>query len=165
MYRYCALLGALMISSTVLAEETQEAAVWAAVEARNATWAADDQAGHIGIYHPEFLRWSLNSDRLLTKESFASLWNAIKANETVLRLDVIPQELRFYADGAVAIAHYTIHEEYQWIGEDTATRKKGDVILGNLRFSDVYVFEDDQWLYVGGHRDGMALSSAKKDGE
>lgn len=142
-----------------------EAAVWAAVETRNATWATNDQDGHLAIYHPNFLRWALNSDLLLTKDSFASLWDAIKSNETVVELKVIPKEVRFYANDAVAIAHYTIDEKYQWIGENTNTRKKGDLFSGNLRFSDVYIFEGNRWLYAGGHRDGMALPPPRSDSE
>ncbi len=137
--------------------DKKEAAVWAAVEARNATWAANDQDGHMAIYHPNFLRWTLNSDLLFTKDSFASLWDAIKSNETVLELKVIPKEVRFYANDMVAIAHYTIDEKYQWIGENTNNRKKGDLFSGNLRFSDVYIYEGNRWLYAGGHRNGMAL--------
>lgn len=149
----------------VVADERPEAAVWAAVEARNDTWAADDQAGHMAIYHPDFLRWSLGSDGLLTRASFASLWNSIKSNEKVLGLAVIPKEVRFYADGAVAVAHYTIDERYRWIGENTRTRRNGEVYSGNLRFSDVFVLEDGKWLYIGGHRDGMALQQEELDGK
>ena len=37
----------------------KEATVWAAVETRNATWATNDQDGHMAIYHPNFLHWAV----------------------------------------------------------------------------------------------------------
>ncbi|RIJ14342.1 nuclear transport factor 2 family protein [Henriciella mobilis] len=158
MVRITLLLAACFAMISACANKPNEADVWAIVEARNATWAQNDRDGHMAIYHPDFLRWSIGSDRLLTKDSFGSLWDTIKSNEVVKRLEIIPKYIQFYADGKVAVAHYTIDEEYQWTGEDTETRTKGEILKGNLRFSDVYVFQKGTWLYVGGHRDGMALS-------
>jgi hypothetical protein len=65
-------------------------------------------------------------------------------------------------DGKLAVAHYTINEDYKWIGEDKTesggiTVRKGQTINGKLRFSDYYLKVDQKWLYIGGHRDGAYL--------
>lgn len=66
--------------------------------------------------------------------------------------------------GHLAIAHYTVYETYKWIGEDKTdnegkTVQKDQELNGKLRFSDIYIKADDQWLYLGGHRDGAYLKS------
>lgn len=65
-------------------------------------------------------------------------------------------------DGNLAIVHYTIDEDYKWIGEEKTTEdgitiRKGQIIKGELRFSDIYLKEDNEWLYIGGHRDKAFL--------
>ena len=142
--------------------ELDQESVWRAVQARNATWLENDFAGHLALYHPEFRRWTLNGSTLMTKAGFAALWNSIKANEEVISLEVDREEIVFYANRSVAIAHYTINESWRWIGDDRTNGngsivRTGDIMSGSLRFSDVWVEEEGVWLYAGGHRDGMAL--------
>ena len=143
------------------------AAVWNAVTARNSTWTNDDLDGHMELYHPNFRRWTLRSHKLMDKKDFKKLWSYIKRREKVISLEVIPEELIFYANQSVAVAHYSIDELYEWVGNDTSERKLGDRRRGNLRFSDIWIFEKGKWLYAGGHRDGMALPEgyihSKKD--
>jgi hypothetical protein len=103
--------------------ELDQESVWRAVLARNTTWLENDFAGHLALYHPEFRRWSLNEPTLMTKAGFAALWNSIKANEEVISLDVDLEEVVFYANSSVAIAHYTTNESWRWIGDD---RTNGD---------------------------------------
>lgn len=147
--------------------QSPEEQVWATVDVRNSTWLSDDFDGHMAMYHPDFRRWSVSQPSLMTRDSFADLWSRIKANERVLSLEVLPEELTFAAEGQVAIAHYTIDEQFEWIAEDrivdgVVERRQGEVTRGNLRFSDVFVFEDCAWLYIGGHRDGMALEQPEQ---
>ncbi len=152
----------LLSACTPNSSTTDEAAVWAAVEARNATWASDDFEAHMAIYHPDFRRWTLRTSALMNKDDFSALWNQIKKNEKTIRIDVLPVEVVFYASGKTAIAHYIIDEEYQWLGDDTVRRngdvmRKGETLTAKFRFSDVFVKEDGSWLYAGGHRDGMMI--------
>lgn len=102
------------------------AAVWNAVTARNSTWTNDDLDGHMELYHPNFRRWTLRSHKLMDKKDFKKLWFYIKQREKVISLEVIPEELIFYANHSVAVAHYSIDEIYEWIGQDISEGKLGD---------------------------------------
>lgn len=138
--------------------------VWKVVEKRNKTWTDNDFNGHMSIYHPEFRRWSLHSKTLLTKNIFASFWDTIKKNEETKKIDIERQEMQILQNGNLAIAHYTINEDFTWIGNDKTDDegtniKKGEKLKGNLRFSDIYIKEGDEWFYVGGHRDGAYLKA------
>ena len=138
--------------------------VWKVVEDRNRTWVENDFEGRMAIYHSDFRRWTLHSKTLMTKDIFASFWEDIKKNEEVIKIDIERKEMQILDDGNLAIAHYTINEFYKWIGEDQTDDKgtisqNGQVLKGNLRFSDIYIKADDQWLYLGGHRDGAYLKS------
>jgi len=157
---------------TVLAQETNiindeesiKEQVWKVVEKRNATWTENDFDGHMAIYHPEFRRWSLHSKTLMTKDIFASFWDGIKKNEEVIKIDIERKEMQILQDGNLAIAHYTIDEDFKWIAEDKTNDKgiaveKGQKLKGNLRFSDIYIKADNKWLYIGGHRDGAYLKA------
>jgi len=120
---------------TVLAQETNiineeesiKEQVWKVVEKRNATWTENDFDGHMAIYHPEFRRWSLHSKTLMTKDIFASFWDGIKKNEEVIKIDIERKEMQILQDGNLAIAHYTIDEDFKWIAEDK-TNDKGIAI-------------------------------------
>ena len=136
--------------------------VWKVVEQRNSTWAVNDFKGHMSIYHPDFRRWTLHSKTLMTKDIFASFWDGIKINEEVINIEIEKKEMQILDDGNLAIAHYTINEEYKWIGESRTndegpTIQNGQIMKGKLRFSDIYLKVDNEWLYVGGHRDGAFL--------
>lgn len=136
--------------------------VWEVVKKRNSTWLENDFVGHMAVYHPDFRRWSLHSKTLMTKEIFASFWEGIKKNEKVISIEIERKEMQILDEGRLAIAHYTIDEVYQWIGENKTndegkTIVKGQVLNGKLRFSDIYLKVNDQWQYVGGHRDGAFL--------
>jgi len=157
---------------TVLAQETNiindeesiKEHVWKVVEKRNATWTENDFDGHMAIYHPEFRRWSLHSKTLMTKDIFASFWDGIKKNEEVIKIDIERKEMQILQDGNLAIAHYTIDEDFKWIAEDKTNDKgiaivNGQKLKGNLRFSDIYIKVDNKWLYIGGHRDGAYLKA------
>ena len=157
---------------TVLAQETNiindeesiKEQVWKVVEKRNATWTENDFDGHMAIYHPEFRRWSLHSKTLMTKDIFASFWDGIKKNEEVIKIDIERKEMQILQDGNLAIAHYTIDEDFKWIAEDKTNDKgiaivNGQKLKGNLRFSDIYIKVDNKWLYIGGHRDGAYLKA------
>ncbi len=139
--------------------------VWNVVEKRNKTWTDNDFDGHMAIYHEEFRRWSLHSKTLLTKDIFASFWNNIKKNEETKKIDIERKEIQILQDGNLAIAHYTINEDFTWIGNDKTgydegkSIKKGEKLKGNLRFSDIYIKEGNRWLYIGGHRDGAYLKT------
>lgn len=143
-------------------EESIKEAVWKAVEKRNSTWVENDFDGHMSIYHPDFRRWTLHSRTLMTKEIFASFWGGIKENEEVINIDIERKEMQILQGGSVAIAHYTVAEKYKWIGEDKI-KDEGDTIhtnqimQGTLRFSDIYIKVDEDWLYIGGHRDKAYL--------
>ena len=143
-------------------EEKIKEEVWEVVQKRNTTWLENDFKGHMAIYHPDFRRWSLHSKTLMTKDIFASFWDGIKKNEAVMKIEVERKEMQLLDEGRLAIAHYTIDEIYQWIGESRTndkgeTIKKGQVLNGKLRFSDIYLKVNDQWQYLGGHRDGAFL--------
>lgn len=136
--------------------------VWKVVEKRNSTWIENDFDGHMEIYHPEFRRWSLHQKTLLTKDIFSSFWDTIKESEESREIEIERQEMQIFHDGNMAIAHYTIHENFTWIGNDMdgdqgESITKGDKLEGDLRFSDIYIKEGNKWLYVGGHRDGAYL--------
>lgn len=143
-------------------EEKIKEEVWEVVQKRNTTWLENDFKGHMAIYHSDFRRWSLHSKTLMTKDIFASFWDGIKKNEAVIKIEVERKEMQLLDEGRLAIAHYTIDEIYQWIGESRTndkgeTIKKGEVLNGKLRFSDIYLKVNDQWQYLGGHRDGAFL--------
>jgi len=145
-------------------EESIKEEVWKVVEKRNTTWTENDFVGHMAIYHPEFRRWSLHSKTLMTKDIFASFWDGIKRNEEVIKIDIERNEMQILQDGNLAIAHYTINEDFKWVGEDNTddegiTIHKGQKLKGNLRFSDIYIKEGNKWLYIGGHRDGAYLKA------
>lgn len=141
--------------------------VWNVVEKRNKTWTENDFDGHMAIYHEEFRRWSLHSKTLLTKDAFASFWNKIKRDEETKKIDIERKEMQILQNGNLAIAHYTINEDFTWIGNDKIdydegkSITKGEKLKGNLRFSDIYIKEGDKWLYIGGHRDGAYLKENK----
>ena len=143
--------------------EAIKEAVWESVEARNSTWVDNDLEAHMAIYHEDFRRWTLHTRKLMTKEEFAELlWGHFKTKEKVNSVDVVREEILVLDGGNVAIAHYLIDEEWEWSGDDGVNDdgisvRKGQVMHGNLRFSDVYVKEDGRWLYIGGHRDKMYL--------
>ncbi len=144
-------------------EEKIKEEVWEVVRKRNTTWLENDFSGHMDIYHKDFRRWSLHSKTLMTKEIFASFWEGIKKNEAVIKIDIERKEMQLLDEGRLAIAHYTVDEVYQWIGENKSndkgkTIKKGQVLNGKLRFSDIYLKVNDNWKYVGGHRDGAFLN-------
>ncbi len=143
-------------------EQTIKEEVWKVVEKRNKTWVENDFKGHMSIYHPNFRRWTVNSEILMTKEIFASFWDDIKKNEEVIKIDIKRKEMQILDSGNLAIAHYIINETYKWIGESKTndegiTIRKGQVMNGKLRFSDIYMNVDNKWLYLGGHRDGGNL--------
>ena len=143
-------------------EEKLKEEVWEVVKKRNSTWLENDFAGHMSIYHPDFRRWSLHSKTLMTKEIFASFWDGIKKNEAVVKIDIERKEMQLLEEGRLAIAHYTVDEVYQWIGENKTndqgkTIEKGQLLNGKLRFSDIYLKVNDQLQYFGGHRDGAYL--------
>ena len=145
-------------------EEFIKEEVWAVVEKRNSTWTENDFDGHMAIYHPEFRRWSLHSKTLMTKDIFASFWDGIKKNEEVIKIDIDRNDMQIFQDGKLAIAHYTINEDFKWIAEDKTddegvTIRQGQKLKGNLRFSDIYIKEGNRWLYIGGHRDGAYLKA------
>lgn len=123
--------------------------IWAAVKKRNDTWVANDFAGHMALYHPDFRRWAIHGDRILTRESFAGLWKRIKDAETVRSISVLPGQLQWLVPNKAAVAHYRIDEKYE---------RGGKILSGSLRFSDIYVLEQGRWLYAGGHRDAMSFA-------
>ncbi|MEL4455998.1 hypothetical protein [Lutimonas vermicola] len=87
---------------------------------------------------------------------------ALKKKEEVINIEIERKKMQILDDGNLAIAHYTIYEEYKWIGEngtkdDGATIQNDQIMNGKLRFSDIYLKVDNKWLYVGGHRDGAFL--------
>jgi ketosteroid isomerase-like protein len=143
-------------------EESIEEEVWRVVEKRNRTWVENDFDGHMSIYHPDFRRWTLHSKTLMTKDIFASFWDGIKKNEEVIKIDIERKEMQILDGGNLAIAHYTIDEDYRWIEEDITneegiTIRKDQIMNGKLRFSDIYIKVDNKWLYIGGHRDKAFL--------
>ena len=149
-------------AKTLNAEESIKEEVWKVVEKRNSTWKENDFDGHMAIYHPDFRRWTLHSKTLMTKDIFASFWDGIKKNEEVIEIDVERKEMQILEGGNTAIAHYTIHENFKWIGEDQTNAEglilqNGQVRHGKLRFSDIYLRVDNEWLYIGGHRDKASL--------
>jgi len=125
-----------------------EAEIWTAVEARNNTWVTNDFEGHLAVYHPDFRRWAVHGDTVLTKESFAGLWDRFKDTETVRSIEVLPKEIQWLVPNQVAVAHYRIDEKFERDGHERT---------GNLRFSDIFVLEKGRWLYAGGHRDAMSF--------
>ncbi|MEH6535913.1 MAG: nuclear transport factor 2 family protein [Psychroserpens sp.] len=143
-------------------EESIKEEIWKVVEKRNSTWVENDFKGHMSIYHPDFRRWTLHSKTLMTKDIFASFWDGIKKNEEVIKIDIERKEMQILDDGNLAIAHYTIDEYYKWIEENKTndegiTIRKGQIMNGKLRFSDIYIKVDNKWLYIGGHRDKAFL--------
>jgi hypothetical protein len=150
-------------NKTVEIESIKEE-VWKVVEKRNSTWTENNFNGHMAIYHSEFRRWSLHSKKLMTKEIFASFWDGIKKDEATNKIEVERNEMQIFQDGNLAIAHYTINEDFTWIGnnkevDEIKTITKGQNLKGNLRFSDIYIKEGNSWFYVGGHRDGAYLKA------
>lgn len=139
-------------------EADEKKAVWEAVETRFYTWRDNDLEGHMQVYHPDWRRWALNSRQLMKKEDFIGLWDTMKADEQVIDMELEPVEIRFYCNGEMAIAHFISTESLLWTGNARTNNDGGKVERGNvekvvMRWSDVMVKEDGQWLYVGGHRD------------
>lgn len=133
-----------------------EEKLWTVVEKRNATWKDGDFEGHSKICHPDFMRWIADSDELLTKENLRSFWDSSKIDIKILKLDVKRKALQFFNQNNLAVAHYTIYEEIKYTGEDYKDEhyeiKKGEIFKEIWRFSDYYVKEDNEWLYIGGNK-------------
>jgi hypothetical protein len=123
-----------------------EGEIWQAVERRNSTWVDNDFDGHMAIYHSAFRRWSVRGDNLFTKSSFAEFWQRLKRAEDSITIKVVQHTLQWLVPGQAAVAHYRIDESF---------RIEGELKQGALRFSDIYLLEDGEWRYAGGHRDGM----------
>lgn len=144
----------LLFSQTT--NKVLEEEIWAVVEKRNATWKDGDFEGHSKICHPDFMRWIDDSDELLTKDNLRSFWNASKADIKILRLDVKRKAMQFFNQDNLAVAHYTIFEEIEYTGEDYKDDyyeiKKGEIFKETWRFSDYYIKEGNEWLYIGGNK-------------
>jgi len=133
-----------------------EEEVWAVVEKRNATWKDGDFEGHSNICHPDFIRWITDSDELLTKENLREFWDSSKVDIKILKLDVTRKAIQFFNEENLAVAHYTIYEEIEYTGEDYKDEnyeiKKGEIFKEIWRFSDYYIKEGNNWLYIGGNK-------------
>ncbi len=157
----------LTCSQSVLLSQTSktdlEEEVWTVVEKRNATWKNGDFEGHSNISHPAFMRWVTDSDELLTKENLREFWDSSKVDIRILKLDVTRKAIQFFNEENLAVAHYTIYEEIEYTGEDYKDEnyviKKGEIFKEIWRFSDYYIKEGSDWLYIGGNK----LDMTEKD--
>lgn len=136
--------------------------VWSVVEARNAAWVANDRDAFMATVHPDYARWNRREPRLELYDDVSGFWEGVREHETSVSIDVIPERVQFLADGKAAIAHYTIEEVVEYVGEPFTQRgpkrfAPGERAAYRIRFSDVYELRGGKWLYVGGHRDGPSL--------
>lgn len=132
--------------------------VWAVVEARIAAWKHNDFETYIGLHHDRWHRFSMVSSRLTSKEDVEAFWASMKGNEEVLEIKLVPIAIDVFANGSAAIAHYVAHETFKWVGEtrrrpNGRLMEKGRIYNVPARFSDVYVKEENGWLFAGGYRD------------
>ncbi|MEL7445423.1 MAG: hypothetical protein AAGK02_06370 [Pseudomonadota bacterium] len=168
MLRICqpVLLAALLVSCAepgpTPAPSDIEAAVWKAVEKRSESWVSGDQETFEDTHHPEFARWLARRGKLETKTDLDTLWQRQRNRRSALSQTVTPERVQVLADGRIAIAHYTLLEVSEYTGPDEVradgeARKNGEVSASQRRYSDIYELLDGEWLFVGGHRDGINL--------
>lgn len=158
-------LVALAIAAAVSgcsASKPDDAAVWQAVKARNQSWLSDTPEDHAQHYHEQFARWKRRDSELMRRSDIPDYRRSVDGHERTLAIKVIPQELVWLGNGKVAIAHYTLEEDTEWVGDAFTDRfgnpyEPGTRSTIRIRFSDVYALENGQWRYVGGHKDGMTL--------
>lgn len=154
----------LLVSSGTLASDgppswsPAQAEVWRTVQARTDAWVRNDSEAYLSLHHERWRRFSMITSKLMSKDDVARFWKGMKETEKVHAIDLTPVAIEVYADGSVAVAHYVMMETLEWTGETRQRAsgrlmEKGRVYDVPARFSDVYVKEDDRWLYVGGYRD------------
>ena len=144
----------LLFSQNFIKELEEE--IWIVVEKRNSTWKDADFEGHTEICHPNFKRWISDSDEFLTTNNLREFWDSSKEDIKILKLDVKRKTIQFFNQEKLAVAHYEIYEEIEYIGEDYIEEnyeiKKGEIFKEVWRFSDYYVKEGLEWLYIGGNK-------------
>lgn len=150
------LIGSHSVLFSQATKKDLEEELWTVVEKRNATWKDVDFEGHSKICHPDFMRWVADSDDLLTTENLRSFWDSSKVDIKILKLDVKRKAIQFFNQEKLAVAHYTILEEIEYTGVDYKDEiyeiKKGAIFNETWRFSDYYVKEGTEWLYIGGNK-------------
>ena len=137
-------------------------AVWAAVDARNQAWVRNDREAYLSVHHPGYARWNRREMRLETKNDVQEFWDRVRQSERSLSIEVLPVSVQYLAEGRVAIAHYSIKEEVEFVGRPFVQRgdkrfEPGDTAVYRVRFSDIYELIDGKWRYLGGHKDGASL--------
>ena len=144
----------LLFSQDSIKELEEE--IWTVVEKRNSTWKDADFEGHTKICHPDFMRWISDSDELLSTKNLRIFWDSSKEDIRILSLDVKRKAIQFFNQEKLAVAHYTIYEEIEYTGEDYKEDnykiKKGEIFKEVWRFSDYFVKEGTEWLYIGGNK-------------
>lgn len=148
--------------ATSLVPMTSDAAVWAAVDARNQAWVRNDKEAYLSVHHPDYSRWNRREMRLETKNDVQEFWDRVRQREHSLSVEVQPVSVQYLAEGRVAIAHYSIEEEVEFVGRPSVQRgemrfEPGDTAVYRVRFSDIYELIEGKWQYVGGHKDGASL--------
>jgi ketosteroid isomerase-like protein len=153
-----------LVALVVLAEDDQskwspaQVEVWRTVEARTDAWVQNDYEAYLALHHERWRRFSMITSELLSKDDVARFWKGMKDSEKTHSIELTPIAVEVYADGTAAIAHYVMLEMVEWTAE-TQRRASGRLMEKGrkyrvpARFSDVYVKEDDRWLYAGGYRD------------
>lgn len=141
---------------TALSPEHQ--AVWSAVNARWQAWLEDDFDAYLAIHDDSWHRWALHSPALENLEDIKSFWERAKKNEQTLAFELTPISIELYGEGRFAAVHYVARETVRRLRQRTAPDGRvipvGNETLISIRFSDFMVRGGDDWLYVGGYRDG-----------
>ena len=136
-------------------EDELKKEVWAVIEKRFYAWRDNDLESYMKTQHPDWKRWSTSSNELIDNESYKIYWEEAKGNETVMKMELVLEDIKISPLGDAAIVHFTSNEKFEWIGSETDSGwQTGDIYDDAiLRWSEMLVYQDDKWLCVGGHRD------------
>ena len=132
--------------------------VWEAVQARWQAWQDDDFDAYLDAHHDTWHRWSLRSEALEDRGDIETFWHRAKEFEQTVAFVLDPVAVEVYDDGRFAAVHYVADETVRLLRErvnrDGRTLPVGHETHIPIRFSEFYVWEDGDWRFVGGYRDG-----------
>ena len=148
--------------ATPSARTISDKAVWRAVEARHESWVRNDEEAYLSVHHPDYARWNRREMRLETMDDVQEFWDRVRQSELSLSIEVQPVSVQYLAGGRLAIAHYSITEEVEFVGRPFVQRgdmrfEPVDTAAYRIRFSDIYELIAGEWRYIGGHKDGASL--------
>ena len=154
----CSLLGTLPARAQDSTWTPAQESVWEAVQARWQAWQDDDFDAYLAAHHNTWHRWALRSEELEDREAVETFWQRAKEFQETIAFVLDPVAVEIYGDGQFAALHYVADETVRLLRErvnrEGRTIPAGDETHILIRFSDFYVLEGEDWLFVGGYRDG-----------